>query len=75
MFDNKEKVIHRLKIAKGHLQGIIFMINRDDYCIHISQQIHAVRGALRKIDGMILEQYLKNGGNFLRALKIINNQN
>ena len=48
MIDNKEKVIHRLKIAKGHLQGIIFMISHDEYCINVSQQIHAVRGALKK---------------------------
>jgi DNA-binding FrmR family transcriptional regulator len=75
MQDNKTKVIHRLKIAKGHLQGVIFMISRDEYCFQVSQQIHAVRGALRKINIMILEQYLKNGGDFLQALKVINNKN
>jgi len=48
------------------------MAKRDRYCIDICQQIKAVKGALKKINSMILEEYLKNGGNFFRVLKIIN---
>lgn len=75
MFDNKKEIIQRLKIARGHLQAIIFMVNKNQYCIDIAQQIRAVKGALRKIDCMILEKYLKNGGNFFRGLKVIKNKN
>ena len=72
MIDNKKEVMRRLRIVKGHLQAIVFMVKRDRYCIDICQQIKAVKGALKKINSMILEEYLKNGGNFFRVLKIIN---
>lgn len=72
MIDNKKEVMRRLRIIKGHLQAIVFMVKRDRYCIDICQQIKAVKGALKKINNMILEEYLKNGGNSFQVLKIIN---
>ncbi len=60
MHTYKGNLIHRLQIVRGHLNAIGRMIQRDEYCIHISQQIKAVRGALRRIDELILEYYLKN---------------
>lgn len=71
----KGSVIRRLKIVKGHMNGVIFMIDRGDYCIGISQQIHAVEGALRKIDRILVKDYLKNGGSLLNLLKVIKNKN
>lgn len=74
MVVNKEKIIRRLKIARGHLQGIIFMIKRNEYCLKVSQQIHAVKGSLEKIDLLLLERFLKEGGDFSEALKIFNSK-
>lgn len=71
----KGTVLHRLKIARGHIQGIVLMIDRGEYCVGVSQQIHAVRGTLRKVDMILLKEHLKNGGSLLETLKVFKNKN
>ncbi len=51
--------IHRLKIAKGHLDKVIRMVQNGDYCIDILTQSQAVQAALKKVDALILENHLK----------------
>lgn len=55
----KENTIHRLKIAKGHLEKVIRMVEGDEYCIDIVHQSLAVQSALKKVDEVILENHLK----------------
>lgn len=57
--DHHEKVIHRLKIAKGHLEKVIRMMEGQEYCIDILHQSQAVQEALKEIDNLILENHLK----------------
>ncbi len=54
----KYKVIRRLKICKGHLDKVIRMIETDESCFKIIHQTRAVRFALKKIDQILLEEYL-----------------
>jgi CsoR family transcriptional regulator, copper-sensing transcriptional repressor len=57
--DTKQKLIHRLKIADGHLRKIISMVEKDEYCINIVHQSLAVQSALRQVDHLILNNHLK----------------
>lgn len=57
--DHKTNLIHRLKIAHGHLEKVIKMVSEDRYCLDIIQQTQAVEMALKKVDEMILENHLK----------------
>jgi DNA-binding FrmR family transcriptional regulator len=57
--DTQERVIHRLKIARGHLDKVIKMVENDEYCIDVLHQLQAVRAALKQTDGVILENHLK----------------
>lgn len=59
--DTKEKkeIIHRLQIAKGHLEKVISMAEKDEYCINIVHQSIAIQAALKKVDEVILENHLK----------------
>ncbi len=50
---------HRLKIAQGHLDKVIRMVQNGDYCIDILTQSQAVQAALREVDAIILENHLK----------------
>ncbi len=50
---------HRLKIAKGHLDKVIRMVQNGDYCIDILNQSQAVQAALKQVDVIILENHLK----------------
>lgn len=51
--------LHRLKIARGHLDKVIDMVTNDVYCIDVVHQSIAVQSALKKIDELILENHLK----------------
>lgn len=53
------KIVHRLKIAKGHLEKVISMVERGEYCIDVIHQSQAVQSALRKADRVILDNHLK----------------
>ncbi len=52
-------ILHRLKIAKGHLDKVIDMVSKDAYCIDVVHQSIAVQSALKKVDELILENHLK----------------
>lgn len=56
--DTQERVLHRLKIARGHLNKVIKMVEDDDYCIDIICQSRAVENAIKEVDGIILENHL-----------------
>ena len=57
--DEKERQLHRLKIAKGHLEKVIKMVENGEYCIDVLHQSHAVQQALAQTDNIILENHLK----------------
>lgn len=59
MNNHKQSLLHRLKIAKGHLEKVIKMVEADEYCLDIIQQTQAVEMALKKVDELILENHLK----------------
>jgi DNA-binding FrmR family transcriptional regulator len=57
--DVQNRVIHRLKIAQGHLKKVIDMAEKEEYCIDIVHQSQAVQKALREIDNLMMENHLK----------------
>ena len=57
--DEKDRIIHRLKIAKGHLEKVIKMTELDEYCINRIHQSQAVQKALKEVDDLVLENHLK----------------
>ncbi len=56
---SKDDLLHRLKIAHGHLEKVIRMVEKGEYCLNITQQSQAVQAALRKVDELVLENHLK----------------
>jgi len=57
--DTQERILHRLKIAQGHLGKVISMVESDQYCIDVIHQSQAVQRALEEADAVILENHLK----------------
>lgn len=57
--DTQERILHRLKIAHGHLEKVILMMQDHEYCINIIHQSQAVQKALKEVDNLILENHLK----------------
>lgn len=56
--DTKERTLHRLKIARGHLDKVIRMVEENDYCIDVLHQSQAVQKAIKETDSLILENHL-----------------
>lgn len=54
----EQKVLHRLKIARGHLDRVIRMVEGGDYCVDVIHQSLAVQAALRSTDQEILRNHL-----------------
>jgi CsoR family transcriptional regulator, copper-sensing transcriptional repressor len=55
----KKTIAQRLASAAGHIKGIERMVNEDNYCIDVIQQIQAVQAALNKVNTMILDNHLR----------------
>lgn len=55
----KSNPLHRLQIARGHLDKVLRMVQHNEYCIDILTQSQAVQAALREVDALILENHLK----------------
>lgn len=55
----RERIAHRLKISKGHLEKVIMMIEDDVYCIDVLHQMNAVQSGLKETGNIVLENHLK----------------
>lgn len=58
--DTHERITHRLKIARGHLERVIKMMDDDAYCIDVIHQLQAVESGLRETGNLLLENHLKS---------------
>lgn len=56
--NTQERILHRLKITKGHLEKVIKMVEEDEYCVNIIHQSQAIQSALKEIDSLTLENHL-----------------
>jgi CsoR family transcriptional regulator, copper-sensing transcriptional repressor len=57
--NTQERILHRMKISKGHLEKVMKMTGEDTYCIDILHQLDAVQKGLKQIEDLILENHLK----------------
>lgn len=58
--DTHERIIHRLKIARGHLDKVITMVEDDAYCIDVMHQMQAVESGLKETGNLLLENHLRS---------------
>jgi DNA-binding FrmR family transcriptional regulator len=49
-----------LKRIEGQVRGVQGMIGERKYCIDILDQIHAIKGALGRVEEKILEKHLQH---------------
>ncbi len=55
-----ERILHRLKISRGHLDKVIKMMEEDSYCIDVMHQMQAVESGLKETGNLLLENHLKS---------------
>jgi DNA-binding FrmR family transcriptional regulator len=56
--DTTADIMKRLKSIEGHVGGIARMVESDEYCVDILNQIVAVQRALDKVNGLVLDRHL-----------------
>ena len=55
----QQSVVNRLKTARGHVNGIITIIERDAYCPEVMKQLSAVQGLLEAASRIMLRRHLE----------------
>jgi len=58
--DVKEHTTKRINIIKGQLDGLLKMIENDEYCIDLLNQSLAIQNSIKSLDAMLLERHLKS---------------
>lgn len=56
--DAKRDALKRLSYIEGHLAGVRRMVEEDKYCVDVLKQTFAVRRAIQKLEGRLLEGHL-----------------
>ena len=54
----KADVLKRLAYIEGHLKGIRKMVEEDQYCVEILKQTYAVKRAIDKLEGVLMQGHL-----------------
>lgn len=56
---DKSSVSHKLKVARGQLDGILRMIDEDRYCVDIANQLLATQSLLKSASQEILQEHIR----------------
>ncbi|VDM90659.1 Copper-sensitive operon repressor [Mycobacterium basiliense] len=57
--DKKRAALNRLKTVRGHLDGIIRMVESDAYCVDVMKQLSAVQSSLERANRVMLHNHLE----------------
>jgi len=55
----RQAVLNRLKTVRGHIDGIVRMVEEDAYCVDIMKQISAVQSSLERANRIVLKNHLE----------------
>ena len=59
--ETRKDAVLRLKSAKGHLEGIVRMLDDPEvYCVDVMKQLSAVQGALTKVNDKVLRAHIRD---------------
>ena len=56
---HQRNALLRLKTVRGHLDGVIAMVERETYCPEIMKQVSAMQGSLEKVNRILLQNHLE----------------
>jgi DNA-binding FrmR family transcriptional regulator len=56
---HKRAVLNRLKTVRGHLDGVIRMVEAEEYCVDLMKQIAALQSSLERANRLVLTNHLE----------------
>jgi len=57
--ENKIQALNRLKTVRGHLEGVIRMVESEAYCVEIMKQISALQSSLERVNRLVFKNHLE----------------
>jgi len=57
--EHQRAILNRLKTARGHLDGVVRMVEHDAYCPEVMKQLSAVQGSLERASRIVLRNHLE----------------
>ena len=57
--EHKTAALNRLKTVRGHLEGVIGMVEDERYCPDIMKQVSALQGSLEKVNRILLQNHVE----------------
>ncbi|MBA0125143.1 metal-sensitive transcriptional regulator [Haloechinothrix sp. YIM 98757] len=55
----KRDALNRLKTVRGHLDGVIRMLEEDTYCVDVMKQLSAAQSSLERANRVMLHNHLE----------------
>ncbi len=56
---HKKAALNRLKTIRGHLDGVIGMVDDERYCPDIMKQVSALQGSLERVNRILLQNHVE----------------
>ena len=56
---HKRNALTRLKTIRGHLDGVISMVEDDRYCPDVMKQVSALQASLERVNRIVLQNHLE----------------
>jgi DNA-binding FrmR family transcriptional regulator len=56
---HKRSALNRLKTVRGHLDGVIGMVEDERYCPDVMKQVSALQSSLEKVNRILLQNHLE----------------
>jgi len=53
-----EDIVKRLKRARGHIDSIVEMLEKDENCLKVAQQLKAVESAITQAKKILIHQHI-----------------
>ena len=57
--EHKASVLLRLKTVRGHLEGVIGMVEDEAYCPDLMRQVAALQASLERVNRILLQNHLE----------------
>lgn len=55
----KARSLHRAKIIKGQLEGLVRAIEKEEYCPKLMHRSFSIQRSLKSLDALMLENHLR----------------
>lgn len=56
----KKRALHRLKIIRGQVEGLMKAIDSEQYCTSLLHQSFSIQRSLKSLESILLENHLRS---------------